>query len=1419
MAEPIPYLVKSGDTYSSIAKKLGLKDWHNLKNYHNQHAGFNKQVGNTLYANTELLTPPPDEVAVLNGEKDVPENEEKAEQKQAEQKQQDEKKKEDEQKKREKAAKGEHDGKYFVVHGAKCVCDKAEDPTKTADLQVTTHNIIVLNDQSGKYLATEDDKTFIPPAATFGKCTLKPSSSGNLPCVLAAAPKWNKSYESTQVQGKKSLTEISELLCTTGGKITIKKHGQTDSVTNAHADNTNPLELAMVNPAVEQPKKKTEYPSISSISINQIESRQNFKPKNSKTDKAEHPIIYLRKGEEAKFGAQLSKGNKQLTSWVVYNDHKGSKESRILIRAQVGTEFSQSFEQYGKYRVEGYGKPKSPDFEKGKYDKCDPTCSIDIEVIENVLYDLECLTDSFSNRLDGKKLKFRQNFPVSFNAKFRMPRNSEEKTRLRMYALDGAGNVLTNVVVQGVNLTLTPQNSKAVYTIVAEYTTESGEIITKKLSGETESNTVVGISHSNEVVRPGTPLTFHVEKMRYDFIANDLEFDITRDEIAEIKWNLNGIQIGTGRSITIPGNMLLTPQKYVVEAYCKMANAFGTAAKHEEDDWHFEVKHNDIVSYQKSGSLKVGKSTRFSIGNNDLIFKNLAANETIYWNIGGKIFQGHYVDFTPTISGVVTVKCYINSQKGIIKSEPIVEAKITEGFWNDFGGSEISRASWGQTVDYCIKGENIEGEKIELHIYDNDGASGNDFAYSNANIIGLNNNQVTYHRIKLDESIKEKTTNIITDEVKLFAKAKLIGFQNVALADVQEKKGTEKNLTVNNKEEVYRAIIGDQNGRARHNPVDYDVISYVYANTTYPKGTKLKVKIFENIPWYKFDQKCDELDATGTVNEDGTLVTEINWSKLKDAKQNKKTKNYYAKIYNEDDDELLDGKDSDILCSTVLTPQSDLLKEASYVGAVTVGSEQVQQSTNGTCVCQQYDLIWGEKVSCEFRKKVVQIAKNLGLPQEKNEGANRLMAVMALETIGTFDHTYDNKMGYYGLIQFGDSAASTLKTTISALIKMSAVDQLDYVEKHIVLKKDKIKNLTDLYLCVLLPNLTGKGNDDNYVLWTNSREAYYNNPAFHKEEGEWENKIDSGKKDKKGKTIYKRGYNKNVEAKTYMWEVRKEIESWYEKGGQHKAKIYECDADNNSNENINAKDIVTFHIYDNGTIEKHIPQVIKPEYAQKYKYVYHDKDNKEHEICITEWHTTSKKLPSKTKLRAKPTHSKVLSDNIVNEGQTQRRVIYENGDIAEYGSNKGDTFWRLYAATSEKIELVKMPENVKYVKYSFSGTKRQYTGPNYFAGFIGALAQTGLSVKTTGSCFREGSCFPSQFHVNGESVDTKYFLNLETDQKFINAMMLFHFRERKVGNDSYFKKLQNTSDGGDLHDDHLHSGNFDSSKVKIIKEN
>ena len=194
--------------------------------------------------------------------------------------------------------------------------------------------------------------------------------------------------------------------------------------------------------------------------------------------------------------------------------------------------------------------------------------------------------------------------------------------------------------------------------------------------------------------------------------------------------------------------------------------------------------------------------------------------------------------------------------------------------------------------------------------------------------------------------------------------------------------------------------------------------------------------------------------------------------------------------------------------------------------------QEVKEEKNN-CICKKYDLIWGRKVDCAFRKKVVQIAKNIGLPQEKYEGANWLMAVMALETQKIFNPSKQNPFGYTGLIQFGNAAASRLGTKTSALKIMSAVNQLNYVEKYFSLKEfnGKLNTLTDLYLAVLYPTACGHGKEKNYIVLKDS--AYINNPVFFKEKDE---------KDEKGKPKAKK------DGKTYIWEIEEVIHQSYKEG-------------------------------------------------------------------------------------------------------------------------------------------------------------------------------------------------------------------------------------------------------------------------------
>ncbi len=205
------------------------------------------------------------------------------------------------------------------------------------------------------------------------------------------------------------------------------------------------------------------------------------------------------------------------------------------------------------------------------------------------------------------------------------------------------------------------------------------------------------------------------------------------------------------------------------------------------------------------------------------------------------------------------------------------------------------------------------------------------------------------------------------------------------------------------------------------------------------------------------------------------------------------------------------------------------------------------------CVCKDYDLIWGKTtkfVNCEFRKKVIQICKDMW-PNDTKNMANYLMACMHLETGGSFDPAQPNGLGYYGLIQFGPDVRKDLNNiSVEKLTKMSGAQQLDLVKQHFT-RSDRhklMKSLTDMYLYINYPNalLSGK-NKPNDILYEggSERSAYHANPAFMKEKGEYQN-IFAYRKDKNGN--FKLDKNKKKipirgveDGKTYIWEVTQEI--------------------------------------------------------------------------------------------------------------------------------------------------------------------------------------------------------------------------------------------------------------------------------------
>lgn len=124
-----------------------------------------------------------------------------------------------------------------------------------------------------------------------------------------------------------------------------------------------------------------------------------------------------------------------------------------------------------------------------------------------------------------------------------------------------------------------------------------------------------------------------------------------------------------------------------------------------------------------------------------------------------------------------------------------------------------------------------------------------------------------------------------------------------------------------------------------------------------------------------------------------------------------------------------------------------------------------------------------EKTSEAFRQKVVEIADRLLIDP------NFLMAVMSFESGGTFSPKVKNPgSSATGLIQFMRATAIGLGTTVGALADMSAIDQLDFVEKYFAPHKGKLLTIEDTYMAVLFPKAIGKGRD--FVLFERGTAAY-----------------------------------------------------------------------------------------------------------------------------------------------------------------------------------------------------------------------------------------------------------------------------------------------------------------------------------------
>lgn len=130
-------------------------------------------------------------------------------------------------------------------------------------------------------------------------------------------------------------------------------------------------------------------------------------------------------------------------------------------------------------------------------------------------------------------------------------------------------------------------------------------------------------------------------------------------------------------------------------------------------------------------------------------------------------------------------------------------------------------------------------------------------------------------------------------------------------------------------------------------------------------------------------------------------------------------------------------------------------------------------------------------VTPEFIDAVEKMAERLGTKPEY------LLATMSFETGGRFDPSVQNGIGATGLIQFLKSTAQGLGTTTDKLAKMSAVAQLEFVEKYFEPFKGKLGTLEAVYTSIL----SGSPKKPEAVLFKAGTPAYKLNPLDWNDDG------------------------------------------------------------------------------------------------------------------------------------------------------------------------------------------------------------------------------------------------------------------------------------------------------------------------------
>ena len=603
---------------------------------------------------------------------------------------------------------------------------------------------------------------------------------------------------------------------------------------------------------------------------------------------------YIREGQKVTFSAQLEKGDRRLTSWIVYEGNQCDDNHIVKEEKQIGTEFSHIFEKAGEYSIVSYGKR----------DEINKSTATQVQVGKPVLEGIECVERAntyFKNNVyivkKGTKVTFRLKFKDDV-----LPTSDKLLHLLKVIPIGGtsSGKIIREGKENEYSYNATNRSS---YTVIVKFgnrtfefsmrVVENFEEEVKKFKESISKNSsaeITIIPEKVKFVRPNKSLKLKFNK-KNSVLAEDTAIDTST-----LIWKLNGKVLNAkGAQIEIPREII---------ANCKKDNNKVEVFKNSTDKkavafCEFSVAKNKVNKFDVSKRpVLAGKKVTFEVKDTKkeddyMIFKNLDDFENIHWEVikDEKTIgrgTGFKFDYTFKEGGKFQVKCYIFDEKGEVKEDVnVIQPKIfpETAQWIDKDGATgniLEKAGYYQKIYAFVKHQDLLGEKVIVDVYDDDKASADDWITSNYQLV--ENKENIYIPFVLTRDHKEKIKDSLSEEGKLFFKVKSVDPQfHIGNSEAE----LAKHLTIVPDSEIVDTYFCDEGDTVKYNIQELSTSIFLKIYAINMVSRKIRVCVLENVSdttrqcmnWDSYYRKslCQKEVA---INDKGEAILPIDLTKF-----------------------------------------------------------------------------------------------------------------------------------------------------------------------------------------------------------------------------------------------------------------------------------------------------------------------------------------------------------------------------------------------------------------------------------------------------------------------------------------------------------------------------------------------------------